>query len=82
MITQSIVAAAPEEKEFKFAEKTQWMIPRQRFILAKLSKKKLRKLAKWLKTEDDVAVHILGSSGELFLLNESMSYRRRKRKHV
>jgi hypothetical protein len=79
VIAKTVAVGKPEEK---FVEKRQWMIPRQHFVLVKLSEKKLRKLAKWLKNRDNVAIHILGSSGELFLLNESIIDRRRKRKHV
>lgn len=82
MIAKHVAAAAPEEEEFKFAERTKWFIPKQQFILAKLPKKKLRKLAKWLQNKDEIIVRIMPSSGELFLLNESMQDRRRKRKHV
>jgi hypothetical protein len=81
MTAQSVAAPTPGEK-FKFVEKRQWKIPRQSFILIKLSEKKSSKLAKWLKNSDTVYFNALPARHEIMLWNESMHERRRKRKHV
>lgn len=78
-MTEKPVAAKNGEK---FVEKRQFFIPRQHFVLIKLSRKRLEKMAKWYKNGDDIGAHILKSTGELLLINDTMNAKwRRKKNH-